>query len=266
MKTREREPIGKSGSDEEWIYGINPLFEAISSGRRIFRIFLSAGRRERVTEIEREAAKRDIPLSIKEPDFFDRLFHKGHQGVAALVSPLSSLTLFDVLDVPNAKGEIPFFLVLDCIEDPRNFGAIVRVADAAGIHGIVVQSHRSVSLSAQIAKASAGALEYVPIVVVPNIKHALRLFRERDITVVGGDMGADRMVWDAELTVPLALVVGSEGKGMRRTVRELCDLLLRIPMRGRVNSLNVSVATAIFAFEILRQRRKSFEKKGENQS
>lgn len=261
MKTREREPTGKSGSAEEWIYGINPLFEAIRSGRKIFRIFLSANRRARVEAIEREAVKRDIPLSIKEPDFFDRLFHKGHQGVAALVSPVSSLTLFDVLDIPHAKGETPFLLVLDCIEDPRNFGAIIRVADAAGIHGIVMQSHRSVSLSAQIAKASAGALEYVPIVVVPNIKHAFRLFREKDIAVVGADTEADRTIWDADLTVPLALVVGSEGKGMRKTVKEWCDLLLRIPMQGHVNSLNVSVAAAIFAFEILRQRRLNSKKK-----
>jgi 23S rRNA (guanosine2251-2'-O)-methyltransferase len=254
LKIKKTEQPGKSGLADDWIYGINPLFEAIKAGRRIKKIFLSSGRHEKASEIRKEAARRNIPVTIVEPAFLDNIFKKGHQGIAASVSPKNYVPLDELLDIPLEKNEIPFFLILDCVEDPRNFGALLRVADAAGIHGIVIQSHRSVTLSAEVAKVSAGAVEYVPVTSVTNIKHAIHEMRESGITIVGTDAGAQKVLWDFDLSIPIALVVGSEGKGLRKTVSNLCDMLIKIPMRGRINSLNVSVAASICAFEILRQR------------
>lgn len=254
MKIKKTEQPGKSGLAEDWIYGINPLFEAIKAGRKIKKIFLSSGRHEKASEIRKEAARRNIPVTIVAPAFLDNIFKKGHQGIAASVSPKNYVPVEELLDIPLEKNEIPFFLILDCVEDPRNFGALLRVADAAGIHGIVIQSHRSVTLSAEVAKVSAGAVEYVPVTIVTNIKHAIHEMRERGITIVGTDAGAQKVLWDFDLSIPIALVVGSEGKGLRKTVSNLCDMRIKIPMRGKINSLNVSVAASICAFEILRQR------------
>ncbi len=254
MKIKKTEQTGKSGLADDWIYGINPLFEAIKAGRKIKKIFLSSGRHEKASEIRKEAARRNIPVTIVAPAFLDNIFKKGHQGIAASVSPKNYVPVEELLDIPLKKNEIPFFLILDCVEDPRNFGALLRVADAAGIHGIVIQSHRSVTLSAEVAKVSAGAVEYVPVTIVTNIKHAIHEMRERGITIVGTDAGAQKVLWDFDLSIPIALVVGSEGKGLRKTVSSLCDMRIKIPMRGKINSLNVSVAASICAFEILRQR------------
>ena len=160
----------------------------------------------------------------------------------------------ELLETPSRNNEIPLFLLLDGVEDPRNFGAVLRVADAGGVHGVVIQAYRSVSLSSEAVKASAGASEHIPIAMVPNIKNAIRDMKESGITIVGAEADADLAPWEADLTGPLSLVMGSEGEGMRKTVREQCDLLVRLPMRGKVNSLNVSVATGIIIFEIMRQR------------
>lgn len=254
MKTRKTELTGKSRSDNEWIYGLNPVLEAVRAGRFIKCIFVSSGRRDRVSEIRKETEEKKIPVKILEPIFFDRSFPKGHQGVAAEVSSKDYMPLDELLDIPLKKDRIPFFLIIDCIEDPRNFGAILRVADAAGIHGVVIQSHRSVTLSSEVSKVSAGASEYVPVSLAPNIKHAMYEMKERGITMVGAEAGAKDSLWDIDFTVPLALVVGSEGKGLRKTIGALCDVLVSIPMQGKINSLNVSVATGILAFEIIRQR------------
>ena len=254
MKTRRKELTGKSRSDSEWIYGLNPVLEAIKAGRFIKCIFVSSGRRDRVAGIRKETEEKRIPVKFLEPIFFDRSFPKGHQGVAAEVSSKEYMPLGELLDIPRNKNHIPFFLIIDCVEDPRNFGAILRVADAAGIDGVVIQSHRSVALSSEVSKVSAGASEYVPVSMMPNIKHAMREMKERGITMVGAEAGTRDSLWDVDFTAPLALVVGSEGKGLRKTVGGLCDTLVSIPMQGRINSLNVSVAIGILAFEIIRQR------------
>jgi 23S rRNA (guanosine2251-2'-O)-methyltransferase len=233
---------------------MNPVLEAIRAGRFIKCIFVSSGRRDRLSGIKKETKEKQIPVKVLDPIFFDRSFPKGHQGVAAEVSSKDYMPLDELLDIPRKKNHIPFFLIVDCIEDPRNFGAMLRVADAAGIHGVVIQSHRSVTLSSEVSKVSAGASEYVPVSMTPNIKHAMYEMKEMGITMVGAEAGAGDPLWDADLTVPLALVVGSEGKGMRKTIGALCDKLVKIPMRGKINSLNVSVATGILAFEIIRQR------------
>lgn len=253
MKTKKTEQTGKSRSAVDWVYGLNPVLESIKAGRKIGRIILSSGRQQKISGIREAAESRNIPVEIVEPDFFHR-FKKGHQGIAAEVSPKEYVLLDHLLDIPSEKNENPLFLILDCIEDPRNMGAILRVADAAGIHGVVLQAYRAVTLSAEVAKVSAGAIEHVPVSVMSNVKHAIREMKERGITVIGADSDAERVLWDVDFTVPAALVVGSEGKGLRPTVRKLCDMSARIPMKGKINSLNVSVAAGILAFEILRQR------------
>jgi len=256
LKTKRTERTGRSRSGREWIYGLNPVFEALRAGRKIKSIYLSSGKgvSPRVLEVEQEAEERKILLRKADISFFHANFPKGHQGVVAEVSPKTYVDMEELLAIPSRKGELPLFIVLDGIEDPRNFGAILRVADAAGVHGIVIQSHRSVTLSAEVSKASAGAVEYVSVSLVSNIKHAISEMKERGIMIVGAEAEAERVAWNTDLNVPLALVIGSEGKGLRKTVKESCDFLISIPMKGMINSLNVSVATGILAFEILRQR------------
>lgn len=238
----------------EWIYGLNPVLEAIRAGRNIKCILLSSSRHDKTLYIKKGAEDRKIPIKILDHVFFHSTFKKGHQGVAAEVSSKEYVALDELLDIPLKKKETPLFIILDCIEDPRNFGAILRVADAAGIHGIVIQSHRSVTLGSEVAKVSAGAVEYVPVSMVANIKHAIYEMKKKGITIVGTEAGAEKIAWDLNFKVPLAIVIGSEGRGLRKTVSKSCDVLASLPMQGKINSLNVSVAAGIFAFEILRQR------------
>lgn len=254
MKTRKTGQTGKSRSDSEWIYGINPVSEALRAGRRIKKIFLSSSRHQKAREIIKKAESSNIPLTVSEPAFFDRKFRKGHQGVAAEVYPTVYWELEDLIRIPAEKHEAPLFVILDCIEDAGNFGALLRVADAAGVHGIVVQSHRSVTVTPYVSKVSAGAVEYVPVSMVTNIKHSLYEMKKHGIKIVGADAQTEQNVWESDLTEPVALVIGSEGKGLRKTIKTLCDIVVSIPMKGQINSLNVSVATGIIVFEIMRQR------------
>lgn len=199
-------------------------------------------------------SSRGVPITYTDRTFFDSRFHKGHQGIAAMVSPRRYIDIESLLKIPERTHGIPLFLILDCIEDPRNFGAILRVADAGGVHGVVIQSHRSASLGPEAFKASAGAAEHIPISVVTNVKHAIRNMRENGVMIVGAEAGAGKALWDLNFGVPIAVVIGSEGKGMRRTVRDDCDHIVSLPMKGMVNSLNASVACGIIIFEIMRQR------------
>jgi 23S rRNA (guanosine2251-2'-O)-methyltransferase len=254
LKIKYKRQNGRLRSDSEWIYGFNPVLEALKAGRKIKTIFISSGRQDKIILIKKEAESGKIPVRIKEPVFFDITFRKGHQGVAAEVSCKEYVNLDELLKIPIEKNETAFFIIVDCLEDPRNLGALLRVADAAGVHGIVLQSHRSVTLSAEVAKVSAGAVEYVPVSLVANIKYAIDEMKNRGITIIGAEMNTEKTIWDIDLKVPIAIVVGSEGKGLRKIIRQKCDILAKIPMSGKINSLNVSVATGILSFEILRQR------------
>jgi len=254
LKIKKRGPAGKSRSPEEWIYGLNPVLEAVRSDREVKAVFLSSGRKEKISKIEEEISSRGIKINKTDPLFFESRFGKGHQGIAAVVAPRKYAEIEDLLALPSEKGEAPLFLILDCIEDPRNFGAILRVADAGGVHGVVIQAYRAASLSPEAVKASAGASEYIPVAMVPNIKHAIREMKKAGILIAGAEASAEETLWAADLRRPLAVVIGSEGHGLRKTVKEECDMLVNLPMKGRVNSLNASVATGIIIFEIMRQR------------
>lgn len=241
---------------EEWLYGFNPVLEAIKSGRKIKTVYISRQRHEHIQKIIEMAKAEGIPVEFAERDFFDTRFHKGHQGVAAVVAQKKLLSIDELLIIAERSGEAQFFLVLDLIEDPRNFGAILRVADAAGVHGVVFQSHRSAGITPIVSKASAGALEYVNLAEVVNIKHAIDKMKKLNITIVGAEAGSELTPWDIDMEGPMAFVIGSEGQGLRKTVREMCDFVVSLPMRGKVNSLNVSVATGILSYEVIRQRLK----------
>jgi 23S rRNA (guanosine2251-2'-O)-methyltransferase len=218
----------KTVQPEEWIFGFNPVLEALKAGRNIKAVYVSSGRHGRVPEIRKTAKLRGVPVEFPNATFFDTRFPKGHQGVAARVVQRGYVSLDHLISIPSRKREIPLFILLDSIEDPRNFGAILRT--------------------------SAGAVEYVSVSMVTNIKYAIQEMKGKGIMVMGAESEAHAPIWDLDLTQPLAVVVGSEGKGIRRTVKEHCDFVVSIPMRGEINSLNVSVATGIFLFEIVRQR------------
>ncbi len=240
----------------EWLCGFNPVLEAVKSGRKIISIYISKQRHEQTQKITELARAEGIRIEFADKEFFDSKFHKGHQGVAALVEKKRLLSIDELLAIPEKRGEMPFFLILDLIEDPRNFGAILRVADAAGVHGVVFQSHRSAGVTSLVSKASAGALEHVNLAEVVNVKHAIDKMKKADITIIGAEADSELTMWDVDMKVPLTVVIGSEGEGLRRTVREMCDFTVNLPMRGMVNSLNVSVATGILAYEVMRQRLK----------
>jgi 23S rRNA (guanosine2251-2'-O)-methyltransferase len=254
LKTRKTAQTGKSRSPDAWIYGLNPVLEAIRSGREVRTVVVSASRRDHLPLMEAEAASRGVKFRREDPAFFDDRFPKGHQGIAALVAARKYLGLEELLEIPFRKGELPLFLILDCLEDPRNLGAILRVADAGGVHGVVIQSYRSADLGPEAVKASSGASEHIPVAMVANVKHAMREMKEAAITVAGAEAEGGGVAWEMDLSVPLALVIGSEGRGLRRTVKESCDMLVSLPMKGAVNSLNAAVATGIIIFEIMRQR------------
>jgi 23S rRNA (guanosine2251-2'-O)-methyltransferase len=171
-----------------------------------------------------------------------------------VAQPLS-ITIEALMEIPDKKGETPFFVILDCIEDPRNLGAILRSAEAAGVHGVVIQERRSAKPGPEAAKASAGAMEHIPVCVVSNIKHAIEAMKKIGITIVGAEAGKQPSPWEVDLRGPAALVLGSEDKGVRRVVREKCDMIVSLPIRGQVTSLNTSVAAGILIYEYLRQNK-----------
>ncbi len=245
----------KTHDKGDWTYGVNPVLEAIKSGRRINIVYVYNQSRQHLSAIIEEAKSHGIPVKFETKEFFDGRFHKGHQGVAASAGKRETISIEELLDIPARKGEVPFFIVLDSIEDPRNFGAVLRVADAARVHGVVFQSHRSAGITPVTAKTSAGALEHVNLAETVNIKHAMEKMKKADILLIGAEAGTGKTLWNIDFRVPLALVVGSEGAGLRRTVRDMCDMTVSLPMKGTVNSLNVSVAAGILAYEVMRQRK-----------
>src|SRR6185503_8186883 len=238
------------------VYGINPVLEALRA-KRVTAIRVSPRADERLTEIVRLAEAQGVGIQRVGPADLDRAANGArHQGVVAdLASPNARLSVEDL--VLGAGGHAPLIVVLDGIEDPHNVGAIVRSVDAAGADGIVRQSRHAARLDGAAAKASAGAVAHVPVVEVVNIARALETLKASGVWTVGLAGDAPKRYDEVDLTVPTAIVVGAEGTGLRRLVRDRCDWLVSIPKAGQVNSLNVSVATGIALFEAVRQRNRS---------
>ena len=246
---------------EEIIAGRNAVFEALTSGRPVNKIYIKAGLQGgSLGKIIAEAQKSTVLIEYVQPEKLDRLAPGiRHQGIVALASPIAFSSLEDVLKRVAARNETPFLLLLDELQDPQNVGALIRSADAAGVHGVLLPKRRSCPLNMVVAKISAGAVNYVPVVQIGNIVQTLRSLKEQGFWVAGADMDGESLYFDADLDRPLVLVIGAEGKGLGRLVKENCDMLVRIPMQGGVNSLNASAAGAILMYEVVRQRMQKAE-------
>jgi 23S rRNA (guanosine2251-2'-O)-methyltransferase len=239
------------------IEGRRPVVEALRAGRPMDRILLASGaNRAALAELLDLARGRGVEVQTVPRSVLDAEASSGaHQGVLAIVAPLQPIDLLELLALPLAGREPPFFLALDGVEDPHNLGALARSAEAAGCHGLIVPRHRSAPLSAVAVKTSAGALEHLPVAEVPNLARAVDQLRDSGVWCIGLDGAADASLFDLQLAdEPVCVVVGGEGIGLHRLVRDSCDALVRIPMSGRVESLNASVAGALALFEVRRRR------------
>ncbi len=237
------------------IEGRNAVIEAFRAGRTIDRLYVLDGCKDGpVMTIKREAAKQGTQIKYVAKERLDQLSETGrHQGVVACAAAYCYAEVEDMIRRAEEKGEPPFVLLLDGIEDPHNLGAIIRTANQAGAHGVIIPKNRAVGLTATVAKASAGALNYTPVAKVTNLGQTIEELKKRGIWFVCADMGGTPM-YGLDLKGPIGLVIGAEGNGVSRLVREKCDMTARIPMRGDIDSLNASVAAGILAYEIVRQR------------
>ncbi len=237
------------------IEGRNAVREAFTSGRDVEKLFVQDGLSDGpVKSIVREAKKHDTIIKFVKKDRLDQLSQTGaHQGVIAYVAAYNYSTMEDIFVLAEKKGEAPFVLLLDGIEDPHNLGAIIRTANLAGAHGVIVPKNRAVGLTATVAKTSAGALNYTPVVKVTNLVRTMEELKKRGMWFVCADMDGEVM-YKLSLTGPMGLVIGNEGSGVSRLVKEACDMTAAIPMKGDIDSLNASVAAGVLAFEIVRQR------------
>jgi len=246
------------GPGQELLYGRRPVLEALRAGRPIDQVLVAAGAAERgaLADLLKLAATRRVSVQTVPRSAIDAQTGEGvHQGVAAVVAPLRSIELDELLAVPLGSGDPPLFLAVDAVTDPHNLGALVRSAEAAGCHGVIVPRHGAAPRTGAAVKASAGALEHVPVAEVVNLARALQKLRTSGVWCVGLAEDAGASLFDLELAdEPVCVVVGGEGSGLHRLVREACDALVSIPMRGRIASLNASVAGALALFEVRRRR------------
>lgn len=240
----------------EYIWGRNPILETLHSNRQIKRILLAEGQREAsIAPLLQEAERQHIPTETVPRSRLDQLSHGAvHQGCVAIVGVRTYATIEQILQYAAGQNEAPFLLILDAIQDVNNLGSLLRTAEAAGVHGVILPEHRAAEINATVVKTSAGATEHLLIAQETNLTRTIDLLTKQNIWVVGLAGEATTEYQQADLTGPLALVVGNEGKGISRLVREHCDLLIKLPMRGQINSLNAAVAGSIALYEALRQR------------
>lgn len=243
------------GYEEFKIEGRHPVMEAFRAGRTIDKLFVLDGCEDGpVKSIIRAAKKQDTYIRFVKKERLDQLSETHqHQGVIAVAAAYSYSTVEDILTIARKKNEEPFIFLLDGIEDPHNLGAIIRTANLAGAHGVIIPKHRAVGLTGVVAKTSAGALNYTPVAKVANLGQTIDQLKKEGLWFVCGHMGGDVM-YRLNLKGPIGLVVGNEGEGVSRLVREKCDYIASIPMKGDIDSLNASVAAGILAYEIVRQR------------
>lgn len=245
----------KSPIEESKIEGRNAVLEAFRAGKTIDKVYILDGCQDGpVRTIVREAKKHDTILNFVSKERLDQLSETGkHQGVIAVAAAYHYAEVEDLLERAAQKGEPPFLILLDNIEDPHNLGAIIRTANLAGAHGVIIPKRRAAGLTPTVAKASAGAINYTPVAKVTNLSNTIKELKEAGMWFVCADMGGTDM-YDLNLTGPIGLVIGNEGEGVSKLVKEQCDMIASIPMKGDIDSLNASVATGVLAYEIVRQR------------
>ena len=242
-------------TDDELLIGRNPVAEALSSGRPLIKVMIAKGGvTGSAVEIAAKAKKAGVPVQEVDRKKLDYMTSgAAHQGIAALCAVRDYSSVEDILKLADSRGETPFIIILDEIEDPHNLGAIIRSAECAGAHGVIIPKRRSAGLTAVVNKASAGAAEHLPVARVTNIADTIDQLKERNIWVYGADMnGEDYLRTDFGGAV--ALVIGNEGKGISRLVREKCDVIVSLPLKGRINSLNASVAAGILMYKVAEKR------------
>ena len=257
-KTTDVRPVRpkKAEINEDILLGRNAVREALKSGRSINRILIAdsahGGSMPEILTLAKE--RRIIIQNVTNEKLEQICAGQRHQGIAAYAAPVDYVELDDILKIAKERGEDPLLILLDELEDPHNLGAILRTADAVGAHGVLIPKHRSCPLSSVVAKTSAGALEYVPVARIGNVVQTLEELKKQGLWVAGADMDGEQTYYEANLTGPLVLVIGNEGFGISRLTKSTCDFMVKIPMRGKVNSLNASNAAAILAYEVLKQR------------
>jgi 23S rRNA (guanosine2251-2'-O)-methyltransferase len=238
--------------------GRNPIMEALKANRTINKIFVAKGEREgSIRQIIAMAREKKIIITEVEHNALESMSStKSHQGIIAFVAVKEYVEVDEILKIAEEKGQPPFIIILDEITDPHNFGAILRTANAVGAHGVIIPKRRAIGLTSAVSKASAGAIEYVPVARVTNISQTIESLKKKNVWIVGTDATGEKAFYESDLKGPMALVVGSEGEGISKLIREKCDFVVNIPMQGEISSLNASVAAAIVMYEILKQRGK----------
>jgi len=259
MEKKARQRYEEANEKDDYyanlIEGRNPVLEALKSGREIDKLFIQSGQLEgSIRQIIALAREKNILIKEVDKAKLDKMSQtKSHQGVIASAALYKYYDVDDILEIAKQKEEDPFIVILDEITDPQNLGSILRSCDAAGVHGVIIPKRRAASLTPVIGKISAGAVEYVPVAKVTNINQTISYLKEKGVWVAGADAGGETY-YEKDLTGPIALVVGSEGKGLGRLVKENCDFIVGIPMSGKISSLNAAVSCAVIAFEIKKQR------------
>ncbi|WP_339196584.1 23S rRNA (guanosine(2251)-2'-O)-methyltransferase RlmB [Solibacillus sp. FSL R5-0449] len=262
FKTHEKKQQEKPQSAQEeltgeMIAGKNPVLEALRAGREINKLWIAEGvKKTGVQELMDLAKEQGVLVQFVPKQKVDKLA-ENHQGIVASVAAYDYAELDDLFNAAKAKNEDPFFLILDELEDPHNLGSIMRTADAIGAHGIIIPKRRAVGLTAVVAKASTGAIEHVPVVRVTNLAQTVDELKDRGVWIAGTDAKGSADYRKMDATLPLALIIGSEGKGMSRLLKDKCDFLYHLPMVGHVTSLNASVAAALLMYEVYRKRQEA---------
>lgn len=242
---------------EDQVEGRNPVMELLESGKDINKIYIAKGEKHgSITKIIAKAKERKLVIVEIEKDKLNKMAQtENAQGVIALVPPFNYCSVDDILNEAKRKKEKTFILILDGIEDPHNLGSIIRTAETAGVHGIIIPKRRSASVNSTVNKTSAGAANFMKIARVNNLNETIQYLKENDVWIYGTDMNTDKMYYDENMKGNCAIVIGSEGFGISRLVKENCDFLIKIPMKGKVTSLNASVSAGIIMYEVVKQRK-----------
>lgn len=253
-KHNNSRPAEEQDDGSKMILGRNPVIEALRSDTALDKIFIDGDATGSVTVICKLASEKGIPVKRVKGNKLDAMAHgAAHQGVVAFGACAEYVTPEDILRIAEEKGEDPFIIICDEVEDPHNLGAIIRTAETAGAHGIIIPKRRSASLTPAVFKTSAGAASWLPVARVPNLPAAVEMLKKNGVWIYGTD-GSGENYTGVDMTGPIGLVIGSEGFGMGKLMKEKCDFLLSLPMKGKITSLNASVAAGIFMYEVLRQR------------
>ena len=246
----------KNMNFDDQVEGRNSVLELLESGKDINKIFVARGEKQgSINKIIGKAKDSKIVLVETDKRKLDEMSQTGnHQGVIAIVPPFEYCDVDDILNVAKEQNEDPFVIILDGIEDPHNLGAIIRTAETAGAHGVIIPKRRAVGVNSTVNKSSAGAVEYMKVARVNNITETMNYLKEKGLWIIGTDMDTDKYYYNQNMTGPIAIVIGSEGFGMSRLVKENCDILVKIPMNGKITSLNASVSAGIVMYEVVKQK------------